>query len=133
MINWEDKYNTGISEIDLQHRVIVRLISTLSDILERAKAGEDVFDAANIAIFEIEEYTKWHFDFEEKLFKDKGYSMTEAHCEEHRACREAIAAIDSNELDANQEEVINKTLTMLISWLFKHILNSDMKYVTELS
>ena len=60
---WEDKYKVGVKEFDEQHKKLIELINKLYDAMKQGH-GKDVLKSIVNDLFE---YTKYHFETEEKI------------------------------------------------------------------
>ncbi len=77
-LNWTSDLDTGIAEIDNQHRRILDYINKLNELREapdRAGVGE--------VIAEMVDYTMSHFAFEESLMENAGYVFARPHKKVH--------------------------------------------------
>lgn len=128
MIHWDKQYELGIPSIDDQHKRLVEIISSLSDVLSNAQEGDDIFDELVGIIESLTSYTVYHFKHEEQIFERLGYENTVAHQEEHKKLILQVESIDMGALDEAPVVEGKKILKMLIAWLFKHISGSDFKY-----
>jgi hemerythrin len=123
MLKWNDSLNTGIAEIDKQHKRIVRYINDLSLVRTRPNKMDDL----NFIIKEMVDYTLSHFAFEEKMMEEAMFPGITAHKRIHEVFRGQIADFQSR-LSRN-EDVAREIHTTLIKWLTAHIMEEDMKYV----
>ena len=74
LLVWLPELDTGIEEIDRQHRRIVEYINKLHELKathDRAELGE--------VIGEMVDYTLSHFVFEEALIENAGYLFAGPH------------------------------------------------------
>jgi hypothetical protein len=62
-IAWEQKYNTGIKEIDTQHKRLVDIINELYD----ARHSQSSQAVLNVILSRLIDYAEYHFDFEEAI------------------------------------------------------------------
>jgi methyl-accepting chemotaxis protein/hemerythrin len=81
---------------------------------------------------ELVDYTRYHFDFEEKFFDERGYSGSASHKETHRRF---VAEIEQFRPRINQGDsgVGVALMHLLREWLVKHILSADRKYAKEIA
>jgi hemerythrin len=114
--------DTGIDEIDVQHRRIVDYINrlyALRDSPDRDGLGE--------VIAEMVDYTISHFAFEEGVMENAGYMFAGPHKRVHELFTRKVAEMQSR-FDAG-ENVTQELHGMLSRWLFNHIRNEDHGYV----
>ncbi len=122
VLNWVPDLNTGIEEIDTQHRRIVDYINRLYELREtpdRKLLGD--------VIAETVDYTLSHFAFEEGMIEEAGYMFSGPHKRVHELFIRRVAEIQMR-FDAG-EDVANELHGMLSRWLFNHIRNEDRGYV----
>jgi hemerythrin len=127
MFTWNDLYSVGIDLIDDQHKRLLEIGADINDIIEDHD-GQDIYDEIAAKIDELEHYTVYHFDTEEKMFEEFGYADTENHIKEHRAFIEYLHSINLDNADVNQARTVNTLLKFISMWIFKHISNTDFKY-----
>ena len=121
-LQWVPDLDTGIHEIDVQHRRIVDYINRLNEVRETRdkKALSDV-------IAEMVDYTMSHFAFEEELMQNAGYMFTGPHKRVHEIFTRKVAEMQAR--FEGGEDVIEELHGMLSRWLFNHIRNEDHGYV----
>lgn len=122
VLNWVPDLNTGIEEIDTQHRRIVDYINRLYELREtpdRKLLGD--------VIAETVDYTLSHFAFEEGMIEEAGYMFSGPHKRVHELFIRRVTEIQMR-FEAG-EDVTNELHGMLSRWLFNHIRNEDRGYV----
>jgi len=120
-IEWKDQYSVGVKGIDNQHKQLIVLINILNETSQNGALTTALLDSI---ISQLTHYTKYHFTYEEVLFRKYNYSETEEHINEHQNFIGEIEAFSK----MKPEEVSEKILDYLNNWLVTHILKSDMKY-----
>ncbi|MCB2032003.1 MAG: bacteriohemerythrin, partial [Ottowia sp.] len=78
ILQWVPDLDTGISEIDVQHRRIVDYINRVNEL----RATHDRKGLEEV-IAEMVDYTMSHFAFEEELMQNAGYMFTGPHKRVH--------------------------------------------------
>ncbi len=120
---WDKACETGIAKIDVQHRVIVKILNDLYDIVIGDKEEEKMKDI----IHELVQYTIYHFGEEEKLFKKYGFPLEKEHKEEHQKfinkVKESVRLVEED-----KGMVALELITFLKDWLTEHIMITDGKY-----
>jgi hemerythrin-like metal-binding protein len=126
--DWNRQFETGIPEIDTQHKKLVGYANTLFEAMRDGKGKESVATLLE----ELSAYAETHFSLEEKAFYKYRYSDAERHKGEHR---EFVAKVEEIKEALKNDEVLlsNKLLTFLVDWVRNHILFEDMRYVSTLS
>ncbi|QNP48833.1 bacteriohemerythrin [Diaphorobacter aerolatus] len=122
LLVWLPELDTGIDEIDRQHRRIVEYINKLHEV----RATHDREELGNV-ISEMVDYTLSHFVFEEALIENAGYMFAGPHKKVHELFTRRVAEMQSR-FDSG-EDVTAELHSMLSRWLFNHIRNEDHGYV----
>jgi len=124
---WNANFEVGVAEIDAQHQKLVQLIN---EICSTALNNEDHGNAIEKLFAKLIDYTKYHFDFEEDLYKNEGLPevFLQTHIETHSGFVSQVTGLkakyDSHE---NEAESLDEILTTLVLWLTDHILNEDLR------
>lgn len=121
ILHWTPDLNTGIEEIDRQHRRIVYYINELNTQIKKP-------DQAMLAkvVAAVVDYTESHFAFEEAMLKQAGYEFTELHMKVHRLFINRINNIKQRFEDG--QNVAEELHQVLSRWLFGHIRTEDHGY-----
>jgi hemerythrin len=122
LLVWVPELDTGIAEIDRQHRRIVDYINKLYEL----RSSPDR-EALGDVIGEMIDYTVSHFVFEESLIESAGYMFAGPHKKVHELFTRRVIEIQTR-FDAG-EDVAAELHGMLSRWLFNHIRNEDTGYV----
>lgn len=130
MFKWSDSFETGITEIDKQHRKLVDIGAKLEDMLDTGDSV-DYYDYILETLDELKDYAEYHFSYEEKKMEECGYKELDQHRMEHLFFVKRINKLSMQDIDSQQLGVITEALNFLAKWLFSHILNEDMKYVSS--
>lgn len=115
---WSPMFETGVKEIDDQHRRLVGYVNEL----QSTRANGDpalVKEVLEAAI----DYTLYHFAFEECVLESSDYALTDAHKKVHEKFAADLfamkAQLERGEIGARE---LNEVLT---KWLFDHIRHAD--------
>lgn len=124
MIKWLESYNTGIKEIDNQHKGIVDILNRLYN----AFIDKEANNILNEILDNLLQYADYHFKTEEKYFHVFKYEEKEEHIKEHK---DFVIDIKQFYCDfkTGKAAVTYKIMTFLGDWLLKHINGSDQKYI----
>ncbi len=123
LIKWTEQYNTGITEIDNQHKGLVIIINELFELMSKGQARnkmDEIFD-------HLTDYTKKHFFAEETMLIKFAYKEYDDHKEQHTKFIDQLNVL-KKDLINNNVTVSIKTLNFLKDWLLNHILVSDKAY-----
>jgi hemerythrin-like metal-binding protein len=118
---WSHLFETGLEEIDSQHRRLVTLLNQLGRDSESATPEQ-----VDIALGELAQYAVYHFDCEERVMAAEGVSKRHAtrHQETHRRFVKQV----SNWLEQRKRDEslgLGQLLDFLANWLVFHILGED--------
>lgn len=122
MPDWDPLMDTGIAEVDEDHRELVRRINELGQAM---KQGEGRSKVAELLVF-LRQYAEGHFAMEEKLMADAGYPGLEEHRARHRQFRRDVGAQEDAFSKAPDERAVTLDLHgWLMKWLSNHTLYED--------
>lgn len=126
-IIWNSDYDTGVEEIDDQHRILVNTINEANDKLQ-SDSSLEVLD--NITK-DLLSYALYHFETEEEMMQEygyKNYSLEEyaAHMKQHRDFSAQVVAVRES-IKAGNPMSKEELITFLTNWLINHINKTDKK------
>ncbi len=124
MFKWSPKFETGIDEIDNQHKTLVAKVNELFD--KFYVTPDDIADMLDF----LAEYAILHFDTEEKYMEKYDYPDPDRsyHLSEHRwFTTEVSKLIEEYKAEGPSEDFEELLKKYLISWLMNHIMNVDRK------
>lgn len=122
-IEFTENLKTGISQIDEQHEHLIGLINNLHDAMKRSDGSKILGETFE----KLKAYTEYHFEFEETLFREFHYPDMENHIKEHNNLRLKVNIMREGFIMQNFEST-SAALDFLKTWLFNHIMKTDMKY-----
>ena len=117
-----------IPSIDEQHKEMMEMINLLHDSIAKGNSKTVL-----VEIFEgLAQYTKHHFTYEEKLFKQYGYDGQVKHIKEHQKLINKVN--DLKQKMENEEGFMlgMEVMDFLNQWLTGHIQGSDKNYTAFL-
>jgi hemerythrin-like metal-binding protein len=123
LIEWRKEFETGVPDIDHEHREIIELINNLH---EQMAGGAD---HAQVADFLGEVFAKIaaHFALEESVMRKHSYDEYEAHKADHERLLDEIRDI----MDAQQEDpsaAYGDSLSSTIrDWFVNHFKSKDAR------
>ncbi|MGO8755869.1 MAG: bacteriohemerythrin [Gallionellaceae bacterium] len=125
---WDRQFETGIDEIDRQHRRLVQIINSLGRTLAVETEAESFIKSLFGMFDELADYAEYHFRFEEELMGHHQFDKEHetAHKQDHADFIRQIAAARAAAQD-HPVEVSGKTLDFLSEWLMTHIVGTDMR------
>lgn len=118
---WDNTYETGINEIDQDHKRLVNLINDLYEAMQDGSGG-----ALLLPIFSaLKHYTETHFAKEERYMIESGAPGQENHVKEHRQMMAKLADLEKRHRQG-EAAISLQTLTFLRDWLKTHICIVDL-------
>ncbi len=128
LVMWQDKFATGIKEIDNDHKSLFDLIGQFYDAYASGKGAEKldpVFD-------ELMAYSEYHFKREEELLEKIGFPGLDEHKESHKFIKKKVIELyrryKAGERTETGSELCLEIMAFLNNWLHFHIIEEDMKY-----
>lgn len=120
---WQDSLALGIEVIDEQHKVLVRLLNHLHDLIASHSPAQTI----DAVLTQLADYTKFHFADEERFMQDMGYQDLPGHQEIHRKFIDEINGLVETR---RRGQAIDgqALLEHLRKWLTGHIMGIDRKY-----
>jgi len=119
-MKWQKDYNIGITVVDEQHEKLCGMLTNL----ETSINSDDVYLAMRDILKALVEYTKYHFEEEEKLMQRISYPDFERHKKLHKDLVDEIVTI-LVDLKNGKEISVFELKTFLQKWLMDHILVED--------
>ena len=136
---WTEYFETGFSEIDLQHRGLVNLINEIPSALATGMPGAPY--PADL-LLRLREYASYHFRTEEAIWdripRIPPFDVPlDRHEKEHRSFAEKVAQLDrqlgDKGLDPEKRKgILSEIVVYLIHWLAHHILEFDREMALAL-
>lgn len=124
MVAWDNKYETGIQEVDEQHQSLFNYINDLEECLE-----DGTYDGARIEIILnfFQMFCSTHFSLEETCMLRLSCPAYEKNREAHGKFLEYYKKfrVKFRESD-NKKGLLQEFHSMLLKWLVNHIMKIDM-------
>lgn len=122
-IQWRPHYSVGHKLIDRQHHFVIDVINDLYLSLR----GDMSSGQFKMLMQRLQQYTRAHLGFEEKLLQECGYPDLNSHMALHQQMKSMSLEME------RLSEVMDKDwardlFDFLKSWWLHHILEEDMKY-----
>ena len=128
VLRWTQDLSVKIAEIDNQHKELVNLINILHDSMKEEKGK----DALRKALNDLVDYTVYHFETEERLFRKYDYPDYLSHKKEHDDLIKQVLKL-TREYERDEVVITADLLSFLEKWLDNHIINVDKKYTSFLN
>jgi hemerythrin len=129
MLEWKENYETGVLQIDTQHKVLFNNINRLEDLL----SSRDIDPAeADYLLGFLEQYAEQHFETEETCMVRHRCPAYGKNKEGHAQFRSALGHF-KNEYTAlgPTRELVQRLHETLVFWINSHILQIDMQLRTS--
>jgi hemerythrin len=120
---WKKDYSVGVAELDEKHKDLFETINSLFSVYESCRNSPAAGKKMDLLISKVKE----HFEREEALMKQCGYTDFSSHHKEHRRLLKDITDFKKDiGLGGSRDE--SDCLEFLKNWLVGHTLTIDMKY-----
>lgn len=121
---WNKSFETGIAEVDEQHRMLIQLINRLVNTLVN---NEEL--AVSEAFAELAAYADYHFAAEEAVWEAhlEDDEWVSAHRKNHVSFLPQVLEIKERDKDKPLHDVIEDIVRFLIRWLAFHIIDDDKR------
>ncbi|HWT55175.1 MAG TPA: adenylate/guanylate cyclase domain-containing protein [Rhodocyclaceae bacterium] len=127
--DWLDSFNSGLSEIDTQHRKMLGQIGNLAMSIRdgRCQQVDSLFDA-------LQQHAVERFEAEETMMQDSGYAFLPEHVQQHRHFIDNLDSLRER-LKAGNEDLLYLAFQIklnLSDWLINHSLKFDRHLVQHI-
>ena len=119
LITWRKEFETGIAEVDHEHRELVALINRLADDIS---AGADK-ERIQAFLGEVFARIAAHFALEESVMRKHLYDEYEAHKAEHESLLDEIRDI----MDEAEDGYAETLSTTVANWFVGHFKTKDAR------
>ena len=131
MSQLEERFQTGLLEIDAEHAMLLDLTEQARKLFEDENM---LFKCADIRkiLGGLQNYTVEHFTHEERYMEDIGFPGLEEQKAQHREFAAKLAEFTERVSQLSigtQDAMIYDLFQYLLKWLHDHIKKEDMKYV----
>ena len=123
-LEWDKKYSVGVEEIDNQHKRMFVVINELLDAIDSNSTNEHL----GHIIESLVQYKIFHFETEEKYFKEFNYDDSEEHIRKHREFNKKLIELKEKYPEPTIEFAF-ELVDFLEDWLINHLMVVDQKYV----
>jgi hemerythrin-like metal-binding protein len=123
LIQWNDSFSVGVTEIDVQHRTLVSMVNSYYDAVMNKESQEGLAKL----ISGLESYTIKHFDLEEKYFDKFGYEGSAEHKKAHADLKTKVKEL-KQKVSEKKTVLSLEVGKFLTDWLTHHIKGADKKY-----
>ncbi|MDQ6992242.1 MAG: bacteriohemerythrin [Mariprofundus sp.] len=125
-IKWDDSFSLHIEAIDQQHKKWLDIYNAMNKLTTVGEQDPNMQSQMDI-LQAMLDYSRFHFDYEEKYLHQHGYAELVQHSKLHKEFEYLI--YQSYVALKEGEGVLNlKLLGIIKGWLLNHILIEDKKY-----
>lgn len=128
LLVWDQRYATGIGEIDRQHQELFKHTAELHHAMVEGRGRQVIGEKVTF----LATYAQEHFALEERLMTQAGYPGLAKHQELHRTLVGQVSGL-LQRFTAGETLKTMEVSEFLASWLRHHILDVDHAYVDSLT
>lgn len=115
----------GVEQLDNEHRELFRIINDAMELLGN-EFKEDKHDDIVKLLSELKDYTEYHFRHEEKYMEKINHPELLIQKRQHMEFTAKMSELDAIVDFREQYEVLDELLKYLVTWLYRHIIGSDI-------
>ena len=124
LISWLPTYSVNIPPIDAQHKSLFDLLNHLHDEIVIKQSGHA---AIGDALEKLIQYTKTHFELEERFLESMQYPEIAKHKAKHEALTQKAMEFQQ-EFASGNTAIATEVMNFMLTWLTNHILHTDKRY-----
>ncbi|MBQ6807044.1 MAG: bacteriohemerythrin [Lachnospiraceae bacterium] len=125
MYYFTDDCLIGVGIIDKEHRELFRIINEICELLEKDYIA-DKYDQICELLEQLKHYAEEHFKHEEEYMEEIQHPELELQRKQHLMFCDKINEADAIVANREQQEFLNDLLKYLVTWLYRHIIGSDL-------
>ena len=118
---WDESLETGIIEIDIQHRNLFNIFKVLDDSIDQGKSSMII----KYIIDEIERYGSYHIIAEESILK-KYNVFSKAHEAEHLHFKDQVQKFKEKYINTKDKILAKEISEYLYTWVTNHIMKTEL-------
>jgi hemerythrin len=124
-LSWQDDFDTGLADVDAQHRGLLDNINKLSQAIQ----AEDVAQVGEVFDF-LAAYGVEHFDTEEAYMRKYGYPFLAEYAREHAAFVKSLLATRREIMSGRHDMLLClfRVHQFLYDWLISHSTRTDKHF-----
>lgn len=123
LIEWRKEFETGIADVDFEHRELIGLINELHDQIDSDGSPDDIIEFLG----EIFAQISAHFALEESVMRKHDYDQYIDHKTNHEKLLDDIRDI-MDDFEAGKYDAYHKTLAPVIhNWFVDHFKTRDAR------
>lgn len=123
LLKWRREFETGIADVDHEHRELVSLINRLHNKLDSVGSADEIGNFLGEVFARISA----HFALEESIMRKHNYDEYAAHKSDHEKLLDEIRDI-MDDFEAGEYASYNETLaTVVCDWFVSHFKTKDAR------
>lgn len=126
-----DKYKTGHEHIDEQHSHLLSILVALATIVKNEKklSLHKIDEEFKTLLSDLQQYTKTHFSYEERLMEKTHYAEIENHKTIHASFIKKLHEIrhECEKKRDDSHKLLHDTVDFVKTWYLEHIFVEDKK------
>ena len=123
MVTWQEKYSTGVAELDKQHQHLFQYTNDLEDIIRDSAVSKRTVEGI---LHFLEQYIQVHFGHEETCMFKHQCPIANKNKEAHRKFIETYKATEEKiRNEGATDEILKELHHFLETWLVEHICKID--------
>ena len=121
---WDDCFVTGVAMVDEQHHQLIDIMNRFGAVV--MKPGQNNRADLDLALDELADYARYHFEEEEALMHASGLDERHIkhHSHEHAEFLQDVTRMQVEAACSSHQEA-SRLLTYLTNWLAYHIIGTD--------
>jgi hemerythrin len=119
---WKDSFAVGIQEIDDQHKLFLEYVNECYNAVHLDRTRQ----VTNATIHDLTVYAETHFQFEQAIMQEIGYSDLAGQEEEHGYFVNRLAELEQA-LAEGRKSTVESLLVFLKEWFLTHIIDHDKR------
>lgn len=121
--NWSPAIETGLSEIDDQHRRLFELAATFRG------EGDQIRVMKTLA--QLADYANTHLRDEEAMLRAIDYAGLAEHQRHHAQFRAMLRQLLDDARKLSLDDIAGRIEDLINGWFYRHILTVDAEYVAQ--
>lgn len=127
LVTWREGYETGIEQMDTQHKTLIKIINKIYQAIRNQEEYENI----ESILLEMNDYANEHLLAEETLLEEHGYIDLDDHKASHDTYRSKIKELQTE--FTNNKDATQQIYHFLRTWWINHIIEEDKQYGSFLS
>lgn len=122
MIKWQEKYTTGLKEVDDQHKILFVFFNDFEESIKESRGMAYIFSYFSV----LEAYAVAHFQYEEECMEKYRCPAAEVNKIAHQKFIENVVSVRA-QLESKQftDEQAAQLHQFLEQWITGHIIGTD--------